>query len=451
MPEKSGASVNRDARGAAALVATGRTVQLSTPLAGFLVALFLLVPVGSAFLAGRGSAASPQVVVYQIPPARMQLLPGQLYSAANSAVYPAPGRTTLMSDPAVYPAAPAALGPNLGIAPGPIDELQKLIESLKPENLVPNIIAVLARTITGIDPDSNEPVAGRPDIASQIGGWVLQTPDFASPDFGGTAAIRDFIDALRAAGWAILLVTAAAAAIKFKLGLDTQPSSTVVRLLVAALFLGFYHELFSWATGASNQIVTGIFDIRQSGWDGLGRFTITGFAPLQSVLMLVAFFVLLVVGFVRVLSLILLLVVYVVGPLVVPLRMIPEWDFFGQWWQTGIRALVWPILWAVEAKLILVLTDNAWAGGIAGVVFAPLAQIALLYAMYKTPSWVTIAGNAASPRVIRSVQQVQYVGRSVYYAATAAGTGGAGAALKAAFTGLQATKGAASSAKSSEA
>jgi len=404
----------------ASVVATSHVVHIPTRLAGLLVALFMLVPVGSAYLAGRGSATKPQVVVYQLP-AGQQSAAGAAMQMVNP---PAPGEGL------------AALGPEPGVVPGPIDELRKLIESLKPENLVPTIIKVVAQSITGIDPEKNQPTEGRPDIASQIGAWVLQTPNFASPDFAGTAAVRDFIDALRAAGWALLLVTAAAAAIRFKLGLDTQPSSTVVRLLVAALCLGFYHELFSWAVGASNEITAGIFDIEQAGWGGLGRFTVPGFLPLQSILMLIAFFVLLVVGFVRVLSLVLFLVVYVIGPIVVPLRMIPEWDFFSQWWQTGLRALVWPVLWAVEAKLILVLTTNAWAGGIAGVLFAPLAQIALLYAMYKTPSWVSVAGNAASPRVVRSAQQIQYVGKTVALAGAAYSTGGMSAALKSAATSL---------------
>ncbi len=415
---------------AGAVVATRHTVQIPTRLSGLLLALFMLVPVGSAFLAGRGSVAQPQVVVYQLP----ATVPPSLYSPAD---FSSTGATVPMGSPAVSTRGSAELGPQLGVLPGPIDELRKLIESLKPENLVPNIIKVITQSITGIDPEKNEPVEGRPDIASQIGSWVLQTPNFASPDFGGTAAVRDFIDALRAAGWALLLVTAAAAAIKFKLGLDPQPSSTVVRLLVCALCLGFYHELFSWAVSASNQITSGIFDIREAGWEGLGRFTVPGFMPLQSILMLVAFFVLLVVGFVRVLSLVLFLVVYVIGPIVVPLRMIPEWDFFSQWYQTGLRALVWPVLWAVEAKLILVLTTNAWAGGIAGVLFAPLAQIALLYAMYKTPSWVSVAGNAASPKVLRTVTNIQHIGKTVSYAGAAYSTGGASAALKAAATGMK--------------
>ncbi len=425
---------------AGAVVATSHTVQIPTRLAAVLVALFMLVPAASAFLAGRGSAVQPQVVVYQLP----STVPGSLYSPVD---IPSAGAAVPMGSPAVSVGAPTTLGPQLGIQAGPIDEFRKLVESLKPENLVPNIIKVIAQSITGIDPEKNEPVEGRPDLASQIGSWVLQTPNFASPDFGGTAAIRDFIDALRAAGWALLLVTAAAAVIKFKLGLDPQPSSTVIRLLVCALCLGFYHELFSWAVSASNQITSGIFDIRQSGWEGLGRFTVPGFLPLQSILMLVAFFVLLVVGFVRVLSLVLFLVVYVVGPIVVPLRMVPEWDFFSQWYQTGLRALVWPVLWAVEAKLILVLTDNAWAGGIAGLLFAPLAQIALLYAMYKTPSWVSVAGNAANPKVLRTVQNVQYIGRTARTTVTAAATGGWSAAFTALATGARPARRAGASTK----
>ncbi len=418
-----------------AVVATRHTVQIPTRLAGLLLALLMLVPVGSAFLAGRGSAVQPPVVVYQLPVSQLPAtIPASLYVPEDTS---GTGEMVLTGSPPSALDDPAALGPQLGIQAGPIDELRKLVESLRPENLVPHIIKVIAQSITGIDPEKNEPVEGRPDIASQIGGWVLQTPNFASPDFGGTAAIREFIDALRAAGWAMLLVTAAAAAIKFKLGLDLQPSSTVIRLLVCALFLGFYHELFSWAVGASNQITSGIFDIRQAGWEGLGRFTLPGFLPLQSILMLIAFFVLLVVGFVRVLSLVLFLVVYVIGPIVVPLRMVPEWDFFSQWYQTGLRALVWPVLWAVEAKLILVLTSNAWAGGIAGVLFAPLAQIALLYAMYKTPSWVSVAGTAASPKILRTVTNVQHIGKTVAYAGAAYSTGGASSALKAAATGMK--------------
>ncbi len=425
----------------AAVVVTRHTVQISTRLAGLLVALFLLVPVGSAFLAGRGSSVQPQVVVYQLPVTpTVEGVQGRVYPATGDTAMLSPNGVPLMSYPAASPGGTAATGPQLGIQTGPIDELRKLIESLKPDNLVPTIIKVIAQSVTGIDPDTNKPAEGRPDIASQIGGWVLQTPNFASPAYGGTAAIREFIDALRAAGWALLLVTGAAAAIKFKLGLDPQPSSTMIRLLVCALFLGFYHELFSWAVAASNQITSGIFDIRQAGWGGLGRFTIAGFMPLQSILMLIAFFVLLVVGFVRVLSLVLFLVVYIIGPIVVPLRMIPEWDFFSQWYQTGLRALVWPVLWAVEAKLILVLTDNAWAGGIAGLLFAPLAQIALLYAMYKTPSWVSVAGSAANPRIVRSVQQIQYVGKAIHTTASAYSTGGVSAALKTALTGLDTRK-----------
>ncbi len=423
-----------------AVVATKNTVQIPTRLVGLLVTLFMLVPVGSAFLIGRGSASQPQLVVYQLPATG----PASLYSPVETS---SSGATVPMSSPAGSVRAPTALGPQLAIQAGPIDELRKLVESLKPENLVPDMIKVIAQSITGIDPEENEPTEGRPDIASQIGSWVLQTPNFASPDFGGTAAIRDFIDALRAAGWALLLVTAAAAAIKFKLGLDPQPSSTVIRLLVCALCLGFYHELFSWAVSASNQITSGIFDIKQAGWEGLGRFTVPGFLPLQSILMLVAFFVLLVVGFVRVLSLVLFLVVYVVGPIVVPLRMVPEWDFFSQWYQTGLRALVWPVLWAVEAKLILVLTDNAWAGGIAGLLFAPLAQIALLYAMYKTPSWVSVAGNAANPKVLRTVQNVQYIGRTARTTVTAAATGGWSAAFTALATGVRPARRAGASTK----
>ncbi len=194
MPENPNESLS-----AASVTATGHVVQIPTRLAGLFVALFLLVPVGSAFVIGRGTAPQPQVVVYQLPTSQQ----------------PATGATLQMADPTAPGEGAAALGPQPGVMPGPIDELRKLIESLRPENLVPDIIKVIAQSITGIDPEKNEPTEGRPDIASQIGTWVLQTPNFASPGFAGTAAIRDFIDALRAAGWALLLVTAAAAAIKF--------------------------------------------------------------------------------------------------------------------------------------------------------------------------------------------------------------------------------------------
>lgn len=417
-----------------AVVATRHTVQIPTRLAGLLVALFLLVPVGSAFIAGRGSAAPTQTIVYQLPAVTAAgQLPGAPYSAPKTTPPGGGGSAVTMASPAMPPASPTA-APTFG----PIEELQKLISNLHPDNLIPNIMKALAKTITGIDPNTNQPVEGRPDVASQIGAWLLQTPNFASPAFAGTQPIRDFIDTLRAVGWAILLVTAAAAAIRFKLGMDSEPAGTVVRLLVCALLLGFYHELFSWGVSASNEITAGIFDIQQAGWGGLGRFTVAGFVPLQAVLMVVAFFVLLVVGFVRVLSLVLFLVVYALGPIVVPMRMLPEWDFFGRWWQTGIRALVWPVLWAVEAKLILLLTTTAWAGGIAGVLFAPLAQLALLYAMYKTPSWVAVAGNAASPKIVRTITNLQTVGRITYTTAAAASSGGLAMAARAALTGLPA-------------
>lgn len=410
----------------------GRTVQLPAPLAGFLLALFLLVPVGSAYLAGRGSAAQPQVVVYQLPPTQQQVWAPPGYSAPHTGALP------LVSSGAYAMGAPPAMGVPLSVQAGPIDELRKLVDALNPERFVPKFFEVLARQVTGLD-EHGKPLDGRPDIVSEVGSWLLQTPQFASPGFAAGATIRGYVGSLQAVGWAVFLCATAAAAIRFKLGHDQEPSTTVVRFLLCGLMLGFYDELFVWATGASNAITAGVFHIRlehSASWKGLLNVAIPGVGALNSLVAIGGFFALLVVGFVRVLSLALLLVVYALGPLVVPLRLVPEWDFFSQWWQTGMRALVWPIAWAVEAKLILELTKGMTGFGLAGVVFAPLAQLALLYAMVKTPSWIAVAGSHANPKVLRTMQQVQYVGRTTRYAAAAYGTGGLSAAASAIATGL---------------
>ncbi len=140
-------------------------------------------------------------------------------------------------------------------------------------------------------------------------------------------------------------------------------------------------------------------------------------------------------GVMRLMAFVYLLLLYVFGPLVIPLWLHPgSANYFDFWWRSLIRVLAWSVVWAVEFKLFRAVLAMAATTNVAAAAVAPLAALALLFVMYKTPKaipgptpmqgWEMVSRHVTGPVIHRATNHVMNAGKTVVSGGASAAASG---------------------------
>lgn len=141
-----------------------------------------------------------------------------------------------------------------------------------------------------------------------------------------------------------------------------------------------------------------------------------------------------VLGVVRLLGYAALLVAYVLGPVLLPLGLVPEAaGYTALWAKHTAKLLVWPVLWAVEFRLFDALKEGLYLPDRVGhAALAPFAALGMLLVMWKTPLMLHSGsfeqGARSAVRVVRVAAGAAVTAFSGGAAAPIAGTGAAAGA-----------------------
>ncbi len=271
-------------------------------------------------------------------------------------------------------------------------------------------------------------------LGDQIAGFLLATPNLLAED-GGMANIQRLVDALRLAAVGACLVAFTLTVVHFMAGHEQAPQAALGRLLAVLVALGFYRTFVGWLLRGANAIALGVLAIggdTTTGYvTGALKALIPAALPLWYLLSLIGGGLIIAIGVVKILGIAFLLLTYAAGPLLLPLGIHPRTaGWVGLWAEHLLKALLWPILWAVEFRIF-----GAIAGGLTffdaqgqfslGIgALGALTALALLVIMAGTP-W-TFHARFTVTRYGQVV--VQQAGRLVG-AATLAATGGAATTL----------------------
>ncbi len=372
------------------------TVQLPTTWLVLAFVVFVLAVASAGYFAG--SRNSPPIVLSYAP-----ITQAPAVSAAPSS----PGATLSGgAAPATAYLAPAAVAiPGLSDVVDALNGLKDaIVSALDVSNWIPSIFTGLADSIVGKD--------GLGNIASDVGAWLVHTPNVAmGPGSGGL--LGELVGYIQAAAMAAMTCAIALTVFRVWMGLEPSPQAALLRILALSLLLALYKPGIGWAIEASNGVSTAIFALdsgeQSNVWSGVRNTVfvqnaVPGWLVLNSIVAVASFFMLMAIGFVRILSIVAFMVMYVIGPLALLTAVFPDSGWFDRWWRVGVQALVWPVLWAVELKLFIVVGATLAAESIGGAFVAPLLQLALLYAIFKTPGWVK--NSQITTRARQTVRQV---------------------------------------------
>jgi hypothetical protein len=286
---------------------------------------------------------------------------------------------------------------------------------------------------------------GIAQLGDQLAGFVLATPNLLAED-GGMGNVQRLVDDLRAAAVGACLVAFTATVIQFTAGREQEPQAALGRLLAVLLALGFYRTLVGWLLRGASALS---FGIQHVGADTTtGAFTTTlklllpTAAPLWYLLGLLGALLVIAIGVVKIVGLAFLLLTYVAGPLLLPLGIHPRTaGWVGVWAEHLVKALLWPVLWALEFRVFgaiaggLTLTDARGQFSLGTGALGALTALALLAIMAGTP-WAL-----HTQFTLRQGAQVvvRQAGRAAD-AAVAAATGGASLTVKGAVAGALASR-----------
>ncbi len=276
---------------------------------------------------------------------------------------------------------------------------------------------------------------GIEQIGAEIARFLLATPNLLSED-GGMANVQDLVDALRLSALGACLVMFAVTVVHFTAGREEAPQAALGRLLAVMLALGFYRLLVGWLLRGANELALGIQAIGSDTTTGLFTTALKGLVPAALpfwyLLSVAGGGLVIAIGVVKILGLAFLLLTYVAGPLLLPLAIHPRTaGWVGLWAEHLVKALLWPVLWALEFRLF-----GALAGGLSFVdargQFSPgvgalgaLTSLALLVIMAGTP-WTFHARFTLA----RYGQVVVRQGGRLADAAALAATGGAATTIR---------------------
>jgi len=233
-------------------------------------------------------------------------------------------------------------------------------------------------------------VDGIAKFGDQIAGWLLANPDLTATA-GQMGNVQRMADALRLASLSLVIVLFLVAVYRFWLGGEQGPQASLGRLLAVLFALGFYRSLVGWLIGGSNAVTAGVLHAGTNAAHpdfGVLLGAIPGTSPLWALAGVVALAFLLVLGVVRMLGFAFLLVAYVLGPLMLPLGLVPETaGYCVAWGKHTAKLLFWPVLWAVEFRLFDALKEGLYLRpeSAGQETLAAFAALGMLLVMVKTP------------------------------------------------------------------
>jgi hypothetical protein len=279
-------------------------------------------------------------------------------------------------------------------------------------------------------------VDGIGTFGDEIAGWLLANPDLTT-SAGQMGNVQRMVDALRLASLSLVIVLFLVAVYRFWLGGEEAPQASLGRLLGVLFALGFYKPLVGWLIGGSNAVTGGVLHAgTNAAHPSFGDLlaAIPGASPLWALAGVIALLFLFILGVVRMLGFAFLLVAYVLGPLMLPLGLVPETaGYCAAWGRHTAKLLFWPVLWAVEFRLFDALKEGLYLppDSAGQAILAAFAALGMLLVMVKTPVLVhsgTFEEHARTAgRAVRTVVVTVATG-GAGGAAAGAGSGSAGAA-----------------------
>ncbi len=286
---------------------------------------------------------------------------------------------------------------------------------------------------------------GIQQLGDQLAGFVLATPNLLAED-GGMGNVQRLVDDLRAAAVGACLVVFTFTVVQFTAGREQEPAAALGRLGAVLLALGFYRPLVGWLLQGASALSSGIqhvgADTTTGAFTGALKLLLPAAAPLWYLLGLLGALLVIAIGVVKIVGLAFLLLTYVAGPLLLPLGIHPRTaGWVGVWAEHLVKALLWPVLWALEFRVFgaiaggLTLTDARGQFSLGTGALGALTALALLAIMAGTP-WAL-----HTQFTLRQGAQVvvRQAGRAAD-AAVAAATGGASLTVKGAVAGALASR-----------
>jgi len=294
-------------------------------------------------------------------------------------------------------------------------------------------------------------VDGIKSFGDDIAGWLLRNPDLAT-SAGQMGNVQRMADALRLASVSVCIALFVAGVYRVWLGGEASPVASLGRLALVLFTLGFYKPLAGWLVGGTNAVTDGVLHAGTNATPtGFGAIlaAIPGTSPVWALAGVIALLFLFLLGVVRLLGYAFLLVAYVLGPVLLPLGLVPEAaGYTALWAKHSAKLLLWPVLWATEFRLFDALREGLYLPDSVGhAALAPFAALGMLLVMWKTPLMLHSGSFEQGARsAVRVVRVAAGAATAAFTGGTAAPVAGAGMTTGATAMGATNTGGAQSSA-----
>ncbi|HET8631618.1 MAG TPA: hypothetical protein VFL91_29705 [Thermomicrobiales bacterium] len=287
--------------------------------------------------------------------------PGAPAVTPTPASQPAPGASCAPTDPTCVsgaPATPPAGNPGgvpIGIAlPSPGDLVRQLLDALDWRKVIGGVITGAYDTLFN---DLLE------RLGRQLAAILTWTPDPRAFD-GAMGNLGGLVETFRLAAVALCTAVFAFTAAQFLLGQVREPQAALGRLVAVLFVLGFYRTLIGYLITGTNALAQAVV---ASGSDQTGNI-VAALRPAAPVLALPTYLVMgAIAGTILVVVLVclkyvgflFLLVTYIAGPLLLPLAIYPPTaGFVAKWGEHLAKAMIWPVVWAIELRLFGALVGN---------------------------------------------------------------------------------------------
>jgi len=280
-------------------------------------------------------------------------------------------------------------------------------------------------------------VDGIKGFGDDIAGWLLRNPDLAT-SAGQMGNVQRMADALRLASVSVCIALFVAGVYRVWLGGEASPVASLGRLGLVLFALGFYKPLAGWLVSGTNAVTDGVLHAGTNATPtGFGAIlaAIPGTSPVWALAGVIALLFLFVLGVVRLLGYAFLLVAYVLGPVLLPLGLVPEAaGYTALWAKHSAKLLLWPVLWATEFRLFDALREGLYLPDAVGhAALAPFAALGMLLVMWKTPLMLHSGSFEQGARsAVRVVRVAAGAATAAFSGGAAAPVAGAGAARGAA-------------------